>query len=81
MRKPNVDSSIGLEAAWEFVTPILEAWQREKVTQIPAYPAGSWGPSEANRLIEGAGAWSLDAWLARSKGADAGPVANFAAAD
>jgi len=46
-----------LEAAWEFVTPILEQWQREKPATIPTYPAGSWGPTEADRLMEGDGAW------------------------
>jgi glucose-6-phosphate 1-dehydrogenase len=44
-----------LEAAWEFVTPILEAWQREKPTDFPNYAAGSWGPAAADRLMEGCG--------------------------
>jgi glucose-6-phosphate 1-dehydrogenase len=39
-----------LEAAWEFVTPILEAWQSS--SEVPIYPAGSWGPPEAERLID-----------------------------
>jgi glucose-6-phosphate 1-dehydrogenase len=41
-----------LEAAWEFVTPILDAWGSAKPSQIPSYPAGSWGPPEADRLID-----------------------------
>jgi glucose-6-phosphate 1-dehydrogenase len=41
-----------LEAAWEFVTPILEAWQADTPPQIPTYPAGSWGPPEAERLVD-----------------------------
>jgi glucose-6-phosphate 1-dehydrogenase len=44
-----------LEAAWEFVTPILDAWQGDKSTDIPSYPAGSWGPPIADRLTEGCG--------------------------
>jgi glucose-6-phosphate 1-dehydrogenase len=48
--------SAELEAAWEFVTPILEAWQREKPAELPAYAAGSWGPPAADRLTEGCGA-------------------------
>jgi glucose-6-phosphate 1-dehydrogenase len=44
-----------LEAAWEFVTPILEAWQREQVPDIPTYAAGGWGPPAADRLMEGYG--------------------------
>ncbi len=48
-----------LEAAWEFVTPILAAWQAPSL-EIPIYPysAGDWGPSEADRLIdESFGGW------------------------
>jgi glucose-6-phosphate 1-dehydrogenase len=43
-----------LEAEWEFVTPILEAWQRDK-SDLATYAAGSWGPSAADRLVEGSG--------------------------
>lgn len=42
-----------LEAAWEFCTPILEAWKQYPATDFPNYAAGSWGPDEANRLTEG----------------------------
>jgi glucose-6-phosphate 1-dehydrogenase len=41
-----------LEAAWEFVTPILESWDESKAGQIPTYAAGTWGPPEAARLID-----------------------------
>jgi glucose-6-phosphate 1-dehydrogenase len=47
-----------LEAAWEFVTPILEAWQQGPRPDFPNYAAGTWGPAEANRLTEGIpGGW------------------------
>jgi len=47
-----------LEAAWEFVTPILEAWQAAPPTDFPNYAAGTWGPAAANRLAECcAGGW------------------------
>jgi glucose-6-phosphate 1-dehydrogenase len=39
-----------LEAAWEFATPILEAWQSSP-PQFPNYAVGTWGPPEADRLI------------------------------
>ncbi|MCA9063538.1 MAG: glucose-6-phosphate dehydrogenase, partial [Planctomycetaceae bacterium] len=39
-----------LEAAWKFVTPVLQAW--ESSSSAPDfYPAGTWGPSSADRLI------------------------------
>jgi glucose-6-phosphate 1-dehydrogenase len=41
-----------LEAAWEFVTPILEAWRGTLPPQISTYAAGTWGPPQAERLID-----------------------------
>jgi glucose-6-phosphate 1-dehydrogenase len=39
-----------LEAAWRFVTPILETWEGSPAAP-EFYPAGTWGPSTADRLI------------------------------
>jgi glucose-6-phosphate 1-dehydrogenase len=47
-----------LEAAWEFVTPILEAWQAAPLPGFPNYAPGSWGPAEADSLTDGCqGGW------------------------
>ena len=43
-----------VEAAWRFVMPLLERWASQP-DPLPAYPAGSWGPAEADRLIESTG--------------------------
>jgi glucose-6-phosphate 1-dehydrogenase len=43
-----------VEAAWKWVMPILEHWAK-KDEPIPTYPAGEWGPAEADRLIESTG--------------------------
>lgn len=40
-----------LEAAWEFVTPILETWAARGAKDLASYPAGSWGPSQADELV------------------------------
>jgi len=37
--------------AWRVVDPVLKEWAVER-DYIPTYPAGSWGPDEANRLFE-----------------------------
>ena len=42
-----------LEAAWGFVTPILEAWASHGPKDLATYAAGSWGPDEANELTRG----------------------------
>ncbi len=39
-----------LEAAWRFVTPVLEAWENSS-SSPEMYPAGTWGPGSADRLI------------------------------
>ena len=41
--------------AWRIVDPIARAWD-EATTDPPIYPAGGWGPVEANALIAGCGA-------------------------
>src|SRR5207253_2405741 len=41
-----------VEAAWEFVTPILESWEQSRERFLPEYRAGTWGPLEADKLIE-----------------------------
>jgi glucose-6-phosphate 1-dehydrogenase len=44
-----------VEAAWRWVTPILDEWDSDRKTPLAAYPAGEWGPHEADRLIEATG--------------------------
>ena len=44
-----------VEAAWRWVMPILDRWAEQKDAPIPRYPAGDWGPPEADRLIESTG--------------------------
>ena len=47
-----------VEASWAWVTGILEGWDTFGTKWLPEYPVGSWGPVEANRLIESDGrAW------------------------
>jgi len=43
-----------VEAAWAFIDPILEAWKNNEVP-IYSYPAGSWGPLQADTLWSGEG--------------------------
>jgi glucose-6-phosphate 1-dehydrogenase len=40
-----------LEAAWQFVTPILNYWKRQKTTPEP-YRCGTWGPRAADELLD-----------------------------
>jgi glucose-6-phosphate 1-dehydrogenase len=47
-----------VEAAWKFVMPILDRWEQARVRDLPEYQCGTWGPVEAERIIEADGrAW------------------------
>jgi glucose-6-phosphate 1-dehydrogenase len=47
-----------VEAAWTVVTPILDVWGALAPRNFPNYAAGSWGPAEADQLLERDGrAW------------------------
>jgi len=45
------DRADGVEAAWALVDPILDYFQSNK-PKFPNYAAGSWGPHEADELLE-----------------------------
>lgn len=40
-----------VEAAWKFVAPIQKAWETDPNQKIYGYPAGTWGPENANELF------------------------------
>jgi glucose-6-phosphate 1-dehydrogenase len=49
-----------IEAAWTFIQPILDGIRQCLVATLPSYPSGSWGPPEADALLEADGRrWSL----------------------
>ena len=41
-----------VEAAWQVVTPILDAWSSKTPANFPNYAPGSWGPEAAMQLVE-----------------------------
>nr|WP_299389011.1 glucose-6-phosphate dehydrogenase [Allomuricauda sp.] len=46
-----------VEAAWEFVDPILDYWKNGKDVRMYGYAAGVWGPENADELIDELGTW------------------------
>jgi glucose-6-phosphate 1-dehydrogenase len=40
-----------VEQTWRIVQPVLDAWARDDAADLPIYPAGSSGPSEADALL------------------------------
>jgi len=45
-----------VQAAWEFLDPILRSWSGPKPPPLHFYEAGTWGPPAADSLLEGCGA-------------------------
>lgn len=39
-------------SAWKFLMPIIDAWKNDKNIPLHGYPAGTWGPENADDLIE-----------------------------
>jgi glucose-6-phosphate 1-dehydrogenase len=40
-----------VEAAWELLMPVINAWENKKSLSFPNYTADSWGPEDAEALI------------------------------
>ena len=40
-----------VEASWAWITDILDGWNAQGSRWLPEYPAGTWGPVEADKLI------------------------------
>jgi glucose-6-phosphate 1-dehydrogenase len=48
-----------IEACWSFVDDVRRGWESEHAPPLLEYPAGSWGPPEADVLFRGCeGGWS-----------------------
>jgi glucose-6-phosphate 1-dehydrogenase len=46
-----------IEALWGIIDPVLAGWHEDTTSPIPQYAAGSEGPEEANRLLDGDRRW------------------------
>jgi glucose-6-phosphate 1-dehydrogenase len=44
--------SDAIEAAWRLLDPILLGWEAQTSPPLVIYPVGSWGPEEAEQLLE-----------------------------
>lgn len=40
-----------VERSWAFVDRLFEGWQRQALSALPEYTAGTWGPAEADVLL------------------------------
>ncbi len=48
--------SDGVEECWRFIDPVIRYWEQNRTAPVYSYPAGTWGPEEAEKLINPTGA-------------------------
>jgi glucose-6-phosphate 1-dehydrogenase len=46
-----------IEAAWEILMPVLDAWADKRKNEFPNYAPGSWGPKTARKLLAAGHKW------------------------
>jgi len=44
-----------VDMAWGLLAPVLDRWSTGDPSQIPIYESGTWGPAEADALIQRSG--------------------------
>src|SRR5262249_42777546 len=48
-----------VEEGWAIVDPVLEVWGNDRITDLPNYEAGTWGPEAATHVVARDGrSWS-----------------------
>jgi hypothetical protein len=46
-----------VEAAWQWLMPVLEVWAQAPPSDFPNYAAGTWGPEETQGLLACGHSW------------------------
>jgi glucose-6-phosphate 1-dehydrogenase len=54
-----------VEVAWKTIDPLIRYFEDRGTVPLPQYPAGTWGPKEADELLKSSGAKS---WLSETMG-------------
>jgi glucose-6-phosphate 1-dehydrogenase len=55
-----------VEAAWQLLMPVLQEWGAVPPSDFPNYAAGTWGPEDAQRLLNQGHCWPLPTQLVKS---------------
>jgi glucose-6-phosphate 1-dehydrogenase len=57
-----------VDAAWQLLMPVIEAWGNTSPGNFPNYAAGTWGPGATERLLEPGHRWPLPTELKEPTG-------------
>ena len=44
--------SDSIETAWSIIDPLISSWEDQETEELAVYDPGSWGPREADQLLE-----------------------------
>jgi glucose-6-phosphate 1-dehydrogenase len=56
-----------VEAAWQWLMPVIDVWKQVPPSDFPNYPAGTWGPENAQALLSQGHSWPLPTLLVDQK--------------
>ena len=51
IRKPDSTKIDEVMASWRLLTPVLDHWKNQKVTDFPNYASGTRGPQAADEML------------------------------
>jgi glucose-6-phosphate 1-dehydrogenase len=53
--------SDGIETAWSLIDPLIQSWEDQSTEDLAVYDPGSWGPREADQLLQQDGrSWRMN---------------------
>ena len=56
--------SDAIETAWSIIDPLISSWEDQQTEDLAVYDPGSWGPREADELLERDGrTWRMNCGL------------------
>jgi glucose-6-phosphate 1-dehydrogenase len=56
--------SDAIESAWSIIDPLIDSWEDPDTDDLAVYEPGSWGPQEANQMINSDGrCWHMNCGL------------------
>ena len=56
--------SDAIETAWSIIDPLIKSWEDHSTEDLAVYDPGSWGPKEADLLLEADGqSWRMNCGL------------------
>jgi glucose-6-phosphate 1-dehydrogenase len=62
-----------VEAAWQWLMPVIEVWAQSPPSDFPNYAAGTWGPESAQALLAQGHSWPLPTELVDPEKAKTNP--------